>query len=394
MTLTCEIATTPEERYEIYRFRYSIYIEELHKSLAFADHRQKLLRDEIDDHATIFYVRDGARIVGTVRSLNAGDYLPASYNQWFDIDRLKAIPRRDFNFTSRMMIEASYRGTAVAHIMIGRGYEAGRLEGCWLNLIHCAPCLVALYEKLGYRRIGTRIVNTDVGQHLTMALVGDDLTYLGAIRSSLLPLASRYPGDSGHGQWFKDTFPEHQQPASAKLFGLVNFTSQLAHRLVSETGPLLDGISVDEIGATLKQAAVLRVHPGDFVVRKGELGSEFFLILEGVAEAQSPVNGARVVLRTMGKGDVFGELAVLGSGRRSADVVALTHLELLVLTADFLERITTQHPAIASKLFLNLSKVLAERLASHDDLLICDGNAMDVSEASQAVMQNMESGVS
>ena len=67
---------------------------------------------------------------------------------------------------------------------------------------------------------------------------------------------------------------------------------------------------------TLPQRSVA---PGEAVVRMGEQGTEAFVITSGTCEVR---NGDGEVVRTLGPGDVFGELAVLSGGVRSMDVIA------------------------------------------------------------------------
>ena len=65
----------------------------------------------------------------------------------------------------------------------------------------------------------------------------------------------------------------------------------------------------------------------------------------------------------LGAGDPFGEIGFLTSEPRTANVVARAPCEVLVLSGEFLQRFVTQEPAIAAKALLNLSRVLASRLA-------------------------------
>jgi hypothetical protein len=364
--LVCDIAKTPDERRQVYRFRYAVYVEEMHKPLACADHTRKIVTDELDEHSTILFVRAGNEIVGTIRTLNAADYVPASYRDWFEMSRFADIPLNEISFCSRLMVAATHRGGRASWLLISRIYEVNREAGVWLSMLHCAPSLVGLYEALGYRRIGNRIVETDVGQHLTMALVTDDLAHLTAMRSAFLPLATRYPNDPRHAAWFAEEFPEHLSPISARVVGMDEFTTRLGHQLANEMGPLLDGISFQEIGPTLRQASIIGAQAGNTIVRNGEAGSEIFVLLSGAVEARVCAGALTRVLRTMGKGDVFGELGILRSGRRTADVVVLEDVQLLVLTPDFFDRIVKDLPAVAAKLLLNLSRVLAERLLSKE----------------------------
>ncbi len=76
---------------------------------------------------------------------------------------------------------------------------------------------------------------------------------------------------------------------------------------------------------------------GDRVLSEGEPGVTAFIIVEGRAEAHQTVNGVRRVVRHLGPGDVFGELAVLTGARRSASIDAITELRVQVVSREMLE---------------------------------------------------------
>lgn len=78
--------------------------------------------------------------------------------------------------------------------------------------------------------------------------------------------------------------------------------------------------------------------PGEEIVREGDLGDTAFIIVEGECEAAQGSGAARVRLRAMGPGEVFGETALLTAGPRTATVVALTRVTTLVVTRESLER--------------------------------------------------------
>ena len=63
--------------------------------------------------------------------------------------------------------------------------------------------------------------------------------------------------------------------------------------------------------------------PGANVVEQGALGDTFFIIIEGEAEVVvRQANGSEAVLSRLSSGQFFGEMALLGSGRRAATVRA------------------------------------------------------------------------
>jgi glucose-6-phosphate 1-dehydrogenase len=92
--------------------------------------------------------------------------------------------------------------------------------------------------------------------------------------------------------------------------------------------------------------------PDDFIIRKGESGSEMFFIVRGEVEVLA--DGIHVV-STLREGDFFGETALLRSQPRTASIRAKTHCDLYVLDKKSFIRVLKDHPQIA-KSILEISK--------------------------------------
>jgi CRP-like cAMP-binding protein len=91
--------------------------------------------------------------------------------------------------------------------------------------------------------------------------------------------------------------------------------------------PFLDGLPDHEVEAVARVASECRFETGDALASEGDFGHALFLIEEGDGEVS--VDGKPV--RTVGAGDVVGEVAVLSSGRRTASVVATSPIRALAL---------------------------------------------------------------
>lgn len=119
-----------------------------------------------------------------------------------------------------------------------------------------------------------------------------------------------------------------------------------------------------QIKKTILLSSVQKFAKGDVVIREGEHSEEFFVILEGSADAQITLpDGETVKLRKMETGDVFGEIALVSKVPRTADVVALQDLRVLVMDWDSISHVTKVYPRVSAKLFRNLASILGERLA-------------------------------
>lgn len=101
------------------------------------------------------------------------------------------------------------------------------------------------------------------------------------------------------------------------------------------TRGLFSGLSVSEAAVLGTFMEKRRVEAGAPIVRQGEAGEELFLIEAGEAEVRlrSP-SGATSAVAALGPGEYFGEIALLNGGRRTADVIAVTSMSLLVLSSD------------------------------------------------------------
>jgi predicted RND superfamily exporter protein len=107
----------------------------------------------------------------------------------------------------------------------------------------------------------------------------------------------------------------------------------------------------------------LKLFPdGQAIVRQGELGNEMFVIIGGKAEVRVNVNGQSRVVRELSRGDVFGEMGLIRHHVRTADVVAAEDVEVLVVNERFLTRMQRRYPRIGAKIFLNVAKILSDRL--------------------------------
>src|SRR3979490_476807 len=115
--------------------------------------------------------------------------------------------------------------------------------------------------------------------------------------------------------------------ANIKMFELLNEDDRLALPKV------VDELKVPE-GHTLFQAG----DPGDslFIVREGQI--ELFI---------KDTAGQKIVLTTAEAGDMFGELAMLDAGARTATAVALADSEVLVLDRDDLVLLFRRSPEAA-----------------------------------------------
>jgi glucose-6-phosphate 1-dehydrogenase len=86
------------------------------------------------------------------------------------------------------------------------------------------------------------------------------------------------------------------------------------------------------------------VEDGEMVIRKGEIGREMYLLARGEVEV---LDDAGKVIKVLKTGDFFGEVALLMSTPRVANVRARTSCDLFVLDKTDFNRILRDHPQFA-----------------------------------------------
>jgi CRP-like cAMP-binding protein len=119
---------------------------------------------------------------------------------------------------------------------------------------------------------------------------------------------------------------------------------------------LFSGLNRRELATVARTADQIGVPAGTVLIKEGERGREFYLILQGTAAVR---RGGRKVA-SLGPGRYFGELALLDRGPRSATVVAETDMELLVLEQRAFGGVLQEIPGLALKLLVATAQRLRE----------------------------------
>jgi CRP-like cAMP-binding protein len=112
------------------------------------------------------------------------------------------------------------------------------------------------------------------------------------------------------------------------------------------TIPLFEGLTEDELATVAAWIEPRTVETGRVVVPEGESGYTFFVLEQGeVAVDQDGTEMAR-----LGPGDFFGEMAILGRGKRVATVTATTETTVLSIFGLEFRRLEAELPAVAQRI--------------------------------------------
>ena len=145
---------------------------------------------------------------------------------------------------------------------------------------------------------------------------------------------------------------------------MVDLKTSAYGRRVLEQSPLFAHMDENSRRELIGQAVPRSFGVGETVCRIGDPGGSMMAVLTGTVRISMPtVKGKEVILGDLHAGDLFGEIAMLDGKPRSANAIALTKCELLVLerrnVIPFLER----HPAAC----LQLMELLCARIRRSDE---------------------------
>lgn len=106
---------------------------------------------------------------------------------------------------------------------------------------------------------------------------------------------------------------------------------------------------------------------GEIVFEEGETGEEAFLITQGEVEIWKGAPGKNeVLIATIQKGELFGEMAIISEAPRTATVITKGEVRTLVINKEIFLDIIRDFPEVA----LGVMKTLVHRLITTDKLLV------------------------
>ena len=359
---TFHFAETPEEREAIYRLRYKIYVEEMHIFKDDADHEQKILFGEDDATARLLYAKLDGEIIGALR-LNLGcdapfsEQLDTRYNLSLFRDTIKD---GRMMVLTRFIIAEPYRNTTLGFNMIGQVAETCIREKIEVAVCDCQPHLVSYYQRIGFKSYDCPVYgDPEFGILIPLVLVVGDTNYLKSINSPLLRAFSRQTTNTNLVDVINGLLGRPAVEYATNLYE--DRQDDLATMLHSGKVALFDGLQTEDIRRLIVLSHVFDCQPDHQVIRKGQPVTTMYILLSGSLEIR---DGDEVVYQSA-PGEVIGEMAMLLVTRRTADVYAGKDGARLLSLNEKVMQMSINTPSVtSSKLLLNLSKMIASKLAA------------------------------
>ena len=114
---------------------------------------------------------------------------------------------------------------------------------------------------------------------------------------------------------------------------------------------------------------------GSFIAREGETGTGLFVLLNGRVAVQRRWDDHEVLLRELGAGECFGEMALLDLGKRSASVLALEDCTVLEMETGLLHEFFEHDTRQFAVMQMNIARELSRRLRTTFNMLFSAATA-------------------
>lgn len=133
--------------------------------------------------------------------------------------------------------------------------------------------------------------------------------------------------------------------------------------------PIFGGLKSETLEFLLDLSKEVFVAEGDYFFRERETGKSVFVLESGLAQVHRLRAGKPVVLRQLGEGDCFGEMALIDFLPRSASVMAETNCQAIEIHAKSLIQLYKKDVEQYAMIMMNLGREVSRRLRSAGDRL-------------------------
>jgi cAMP-dependent protein kinase regulator len=159
---------------------------------------------------------------------------------------------------------------------------------------------------------------------------------------------------------------------------LASFSRERMLQNLVRTSPILGVVAPEERPDLVARFETRTFEPGEVLIRSGEPPSGLHLIASGEVEVVTvDPSGERLVLASLGPGDVTGEVAMILRRQSMADVIAVHPTVTLHLSGSGFQEMMRKHPTLLAELYdlavkrdEETTSVVAQEAASADEYVL------------------------
>lgn len=344
------VASTPEEREAVQRFRYTVYVEELGRYRARADHDRRVLVDPEDEGSWLFYLADADQIVASTRiSWGGAGFSERQIAQYGLAPFLAELPHELLAVGERLLVASGRRSGELTGTLLEATTPAIAAHGVQLVFGACEPHLLSRNCAVQFPYAERNINSPEAGYLIPLLSLVDGTDALVGL------------GDGeGQPRCVAAVLAGRGAVRSPLLGDAAAYVEDVTAALVTVGAPVFAGLAVSEVQRCLERSNVIRCAEGDRILKRGGAARSVFVVLDGSLEVSDGGHPVAALL----PGDLFGETAFLLHRPRTHDVDVLCEgTTLLCLSERTLRSLAEVDPVAASKLYSNISRMLSARHA-------------------------------
>ena len=133
--------------------------------------------------------------------------------------------------------------------------------------------------------------------------------------------------------------------------------------------PIFGGLNDDTLALILDLTRSVIVAEGEYFFRQGDAGNATFVLERGRVAILKWWEEVHHLLRTLGPGDCFGEMALIDFGPRSASVQAEVESEAIEMSPSCLLEVAKQDLEQYAMIYMNMARELSRRMRHADERL-------------------------
>jgi CRP/FNR family cyclic AMP-dependent transcriptional regulator len=122
----------------------------------------------------------------------------------------------------------------------------------------------------------------------------------------------------------------------------------------------------------------------------GDVGEHMYVIQTGKVKISKKIRGVEKTLATLGKGEFFGEMAILNDKPRSASAETLEECEMLVVERKTFESLIRGNPEVAVRFIKRLADRLREANEQMESMMIRDNTSRLVSLLAKGIREHKQ----
>ena len=147
-----DVLNQGETPWELRRFRYEVYVNELNRRQKYANHDDQTITDPLDSFSTNIIARDGVNIAGCVRVSFCRDGDIGYYKMFYRVNHYFSSLER-ISIMTQLMTSKKTRRYRIGKRLAERAYEYCLINNIEYCFIDCNDPLESMFNKAGFRTL-------------------------------------------------------------------------------------------------------------------------------------------------------------------------------------------------------------------------------------------------